>query len=118
MIFTVNGTTRSRQIANCLINYVTVPYLARRNRLSQKQTLSLLKDYHAVVESGLLLGARVPLGRIGSLFLRRRPAQKARIGINPATHERLTIGAKPEAMVARMSFAASLKERIRGIVVP
>jgi len=90
-------------------------YLARKNCLTQKQTLGLLKDYHAVLESGLLLGARVPLGRIGSLFLRRRPAQKARVGVNPATGEPLTIGARPETMVARMRFAAALKRRLRGL---
>jgi len=94
-----------------------VAYLARKNNLTQKQTMSLLKDYHSVVESGLLLGARVPLGRIGSLFVRRRPARKARVGLNPATGERLTIGAQPETMVARMSFAASLKRRVRDLEV-
>jgi len=92
-------------------------YLARKNNLSQKQTMSLLKDYHAVIESGLLLGARVPLGRIGSLFVRRRPARKAQLGLNPATGERLTIGAQPETMVARISFAASLERRVRDIEV-
>jgi len=92
-------------------------YLARKNRLTQKQTMSLLKDYHAVVESGLLLGARVPLGRIGTLFLRRRPAQKARVGMNPATGQQITIGARPEAMVARMRFAAALKRRLLGLSV-
>ncbi len=92
-------------------------YLAKRSGLTQKQTLSLLKDYHAVVESGMLLGARVPLGRLGRLFLRRRPARKARIGVNPATGEKHTIGAQPESMVARMRFSDSLKDRVRGIEV-
>jgi len=90
-------------------------YLARKNGLTQRQTLSLLKDYHAVVESGLLLGARVPLGRIGSLFLRCRPAQKARVGVSPATGQPITIGARPETMVARMRFAAALRRRLRGL---
>jgi len=90
-------------------------YLARKNCLTQKQALTLLKDYHAVVESGLLLGARVPLGRIGSLVLKRRPAQKARVGVNPATGQPLTIAARPETMVARMRFAAALKRRLRGM---
>jgi nucleoid DNA-binding protein len=94
-----------------------VAYLARKNCLTQKQTMTLLKDYHAVVESGLLLGARVPLGRIGSFFLRRRPARKARVGVNPATGQQLTVGARPETMVARISFAASLKRRVRDLEV-
>lgn len=94
-----------------------VAYLARRNHLTQRQAAELLKDYHAVVESGLMLGARVPLGRIGTLFLRRRPAQNARVGVNPSTGAPLTIAARPEAMVARMRFSETLKRRLRGLEV-
>ena len=44
-----------------------------------------------MLESGLLLGLRVPLGKMGRLKLRTRAARKARLGINPATGEKITL---------------------------
>ena len=62
-----------------------------------------------------MLGERVPLGRIGRLSLAKRPARKARAGINPATGEPLTIPARPETMAPRMRFSRALKERLAAL---
>jgi nucleoid DNA-binding protein len=90
-----------------------VTYLARKNELSQKQTRQLIDDYLTMLESGILLGLRVPLGKMGRLSLRRRPARKARVGINPATGDKITVKARPEEQVPRMAFSRLLKERAR-----
>jgi nucleoid DNA-binding protein len=90
-----------------------VTYLARKNGLSQKQTRQLLDDYNTMLESGMLLGVRVPLGRLGRLFLKIRPAQKARIGINPLTKEKITLKARPEEPVPRITFSRLMKEKAR-----
>jgi len=92
-----------------------ITYLAHKNRLTQKQTRRLVDDYLAMVEAGMLLGERVPLGRIGRLSLRKRPAQKAKVGINPATGGQITIAAKPEQAVPRIAFTRLLKERARNV---
>jgi nucleoid DNA-binding protein len=90
-----------------------VTYLARKNDLSQKLTRQLIDDYHTMIESGMLLAQRVPLGKIGRLFLKKRPPQKARVGINPATGEKITLKARPEEPVPRMVFSRIMKERSR-----
>jgi nucleoid DNA-binding protein len=90
-----------------------VTYLARKNDLSQKLTRQLIDDYHTMIESGMFLGQRVPLGKIGRLFLKKRPPQKARVGINPATGEKITLKARPEEPVPRMVFSRIMKERSR-----
>lgn len=90
-----------------------VTYLARKNELSQKRTRQLIDDYLTMLESGILLGLRVPLGKMGRLSLRRRPARKARVGINPATGDKITVKARPEEQVPRMAFSRLLKERAR-----
>jgi nucleoid DNA-binding protein len=90
-----------------------VTYLARKNELSQKQTRQLIDDYLMMLESGLLLGLRVPLGKMGRLSLRLRPARKARVGINPATGEKITLKARPEEQAPRMAFSRVLKDRVR-----
>jgi nucleoid DNA-binding protein len=92
-----------------------VTYLARKNDLSQRQTRQLIDDYHTMLESGILLGQRVPLGKLGRLYLRKRPPQKARVGVNPATGEKITIGARPESAVPRMSFSRLFKDRARQV---
>jgi nucleoid DNA-binding protein len=91
-----------------------VAYLAGKNQVTRKLARQLLQDYLAVIESGILLGEKVPLGRLGRLFLVQRPPRKARLGTNPATGERLTIPARPAEAAPRMRFSAALREKARG----
>jgi nucleoid DNA-binding protein len=95
-----------------------VAYLARKNSLSQKAVRALLEDYHLLLESGLLQGGRVRLGRLGSLHLRLLPARKARVGVNPATGGPITIPARPEQAAPRFAFSRLLKERARQLPPP
>ena len=120
-IFLTNGFVRinrtvtrpGRDFPDQLTMKSIVTYLARKNALSQKQTRQLIDDYHTMLESGLLLGLRVPIGRIGRLSLRKRPARKARVGINPATGDTITLKARPEEQAPRMAFSSRLKDRVR-----
>ncbi len=95
-----------------------VAYLARKNLLSQKVVRGLLEDYHLLLESGLLQGGRVRLGRLGTLRLRLLPARKARVGLNPATGQRITIPARPQQAAPRFAFSRLLKERARQLPLP
>jgi nucleoid DNA-binding protein len=94
-----------------------IAYIASKNGISQKLTRQILEDYIHVVETGILLGTGVPFGKIGKLFLKIRPAQKARVGRNPATGEEITIKAKPETYIPRISFSKHLKERASALTV-
>ena len=95
-----------------------VGYLAEKNGVSRKLARQILEDYVSVLESGLLLGHRVPLGKMGRLFLRMRPARKARVGLNPASGARITIPARPPQAVPRISFSRHLKDRAREAAAP
>jgi nucleoid DNA-binding protein len=90
-----------------------VVYLARKNGLSQRQARQVIDDYITMLESGMLLGQRVPLGKIGRMFLKKRPARKARVGINPLTKEKITLKARPEEAVPKIVFSRQMKERAR-----
>jgi nucleoid DNA-binding protein len=123
-IFLTNGfvtinrsvTTRGHDFPDQMTMKSIVTYLARKNDLSQKQTRQLLDDYLILLESALLQGLKVPLGKMGRLKLRRRAARKARLGINPATGERITLSARPEELAPRMTFSRMLKDRARGVL--
>jgi nucleoid DNA-binding protein len=95
-----------------------VSTLAKRHGLTQKQTRELLEDYLLVLESGILLGESVSLGRLGRIRLHLRPAQKARVGRNPATGEEITIKAKPAGYVPKASFSKHLKDKAEAVETP
>ena len=93
-------------------------YIARKNDLPTVVVKKLLEDYFATAESGLMLGERVSLGRLGSLSLKVLPARKARILKNPSTKEDILVPAKGETPTPKMSFHKDLKERAAGARVP
>jgi nucleoid DNA-binding protein len=88
-----------------------IQQVAARNDITQKDARKIIDDYLIILESGMLLGERVPLGRLGRLYLKMQPARKARIGKNFITGEDVTIKARPETPAPRMSFSNRLKER-------
>jgi len=92
-----------------------IAYLAKKNGLTQKQARQITTDYLTMIESGVLLGERVPLGKIGRLYLKKRPPRKARVVVNPATGKKMTIQARPEEAAPKISFSRSLKGRARQV---
>ncbi|HUZ17511.1 MAG TPA: HU family DNA-binding protein [Spirochaetia bacterium] len=88
-----------------------IQYLAKKHEISQVLAHHILDDYATMIEAGALMGESVPIGNIGRLRLARRPPQKARIGRNPATGREVTIPAKAEIFVPKISFSGRLKER-------
>jgi nucleoid DNA-binding protein len=93
-------------------------YLAHKNDMAAVAVKKLLDDFFATAESGLMLGERVSMGRIGSLSLKVMPARKARILKNPITKEDILVPAKPETPRPRMSFHTSLLERAANARIP
>ena len=94
-----------------------VSYIASKNGITKKLTKQILEDYLLILESGMLLKEKVKVGKIGQLHLKIKPAQKARVGINPVTGEKITIKAKPEIYVPKMSFSKYLKEKSSNIEI-
>jgi nucleoid DNA-binding protein len=88
-----------------------VKYISAKNGITQKSVRQIIDDYLTMAEAGILLGERIHLGKLGSVFLNVKPSQKARVGRNPATGEEITIKAKPATPVPRFSFSSYLKER-------
>jgi len=88
-----------------------IKYVANKNGITQKLAKQIIEDFLYMFECGMLLGERVSLGRIGNMFLKKRAAQKAKIGVNPSTGEKITIPAKPEMYVPKANFSKALKEK-------
>lgn len=88
-----------------------VASIASRTGATQADVRTIVDDYLTTVETGMLLGERVSLGRLGTLRLTRHAARKARMGRNPATGEEMLIPAKGETAAPKLSFSGRLKDR-------
>jgi nucleoid DNA-binding protein len=90
-------------------------YLAKKHGLTGNEARLLIDDYLTMVETGMLMGETVPMGKIGRLYCKIREAQKSRVVKHPATGEDLRIEAKPAMGVPKISFSSHLKERLSRI---
>jgi len=86
-------------------------YIAKKYNVTGTLAKKILDDYTLLIETGMLLGETVPLGRIGRLSLKRKEAQKARIVRHPETGEEITVKAKPPTSVPKISFSTYIKEK-------
>jgi len=90
-----------------------VDSVAAAVELPKKKVKEVVEAYLELVKTGVLKGARVPVGAIGKVFIRIRPATKKRTGRNPLTGETITIPAKPATKVPKVSFAKAFKEEAK-----
>ena len=86
-------------------------YIAKRYNITGALAKEILDDYSLLIETGMMLGESVPLGRIGRLSLKKKEAQKARIIKHPETGEEITVKAKPPTSVPKISFSKYIKEK-------
>lgn len=87
-------------------------HLAESKELSKKDAKEILELVFSMIESGVLQGERVPLGKIGKVYAKVKPATKARKGRNPITGEEITIPAKKATKVPKFTFSKGFKEEV------
>ncbi len=87
-------------------------FIAEKHELSKKQAKEILEDVFDVIHGGVMNGERVPIGKLGKVFVRVRPATKSRMGRNPATGEEIKIAAKKATKVPKFTFAKTFKEEV------
>jgi nucleoid DNA-binding protein len=87
-------------------------YLAEAKGFSKKEAKELLETVMDLIEAGVLQGERVPLGKIGKMHAKVKPATKARKGRNPITGEEITIAAKKATKVPKFTFSKGFKEEV------
>jgi DNA-binding protein HU-beta len=87
-------------------------YIAEKHDLPKKQAKEILEDFYDLINAGVMKGERIPIGKIGKLHVRVRPATKARMGRNPMTGEEIKIPAKKATKVPKFSFTKNFKEDV------
>ena len=90
-------------------------YLAKKHGLTGQAARAVIDDFLVLIETGMLLGDTVSLGRLGRVSVKMRDAQKARVVRHPSTGEEMVVDAKPSRGVPKISFSAYIKERAQQI---
>lgn len=103
-----NNKTRVAYPAKYTVNNMS-DYLAKKHNISKRQAKEMLEDMFDLINNGVMNGERVPIGKMGKMFIRVRPATKARQGRNPLTGENITIPAKKATKVPKFVFTKTLK---------
>lgn len=88
-----------------------IGYIAKKNGVTQLAARGLIEDYLSMVETGMLLGERVSVGKLGSASLRYQAARKARLTRNLRTGEEILIPAKPACLAPRFTFSQAVKDK-------
>jgi nucleoid DNA-binding protein len=86
-------------------------YLAKKHNMTGQEAKQVIDDFITLVETGMLLGESVPVGRLGRFSVKTRAAQKARLVKHPNTGEEIMVDAKPSMGVPKISFSTYIKER-------
>lgn len=92
-----------------------VGYVARKNGVTQAAARGIIDDYLSMIETGMLLGERVSVGKLGSASLKNQAARKARIVRNIQTGEDVLVPAKPAGMAPKFSFSQAVKDKCANV---
>jgi DNA-binding protein HU-beta len=87
-----------------------IGYIAENNEISKKDAKTIIEDLFELISAGAMKGERIPIGSIGKIFIKIKPATKARMGRNPFTGEDMKIAAKKATKVPKFSFSKAFKE--------
>ncbi len=85
-------------------------YISEKHNISKIIAKEIIEDFCDVITAGALEGQRVPLGKVGKLYVKIRPATKPRMGRNPITGEEIKIAAKKATKVPKFTFGKAFKE--------
>ncbi len=94
-------------------NSAIISYISEKHDIKKADAKELIEDLFDVINAGVMKGERVGLGNFGKLFIRVKPASKARMGRNPLTGEEIKIAAKPATKVPKFSFSKAFKEEAK-----
>ena len=91
--------------AQTIINYVS-----EKHEIPKAKAKEMIEDLFDVINAGVMKGERVPMGKFGKVYVKVRPATKARMGRNPITGEEMKIAAKKATKGPKFTFSKAYKE--------
>lgn len=87
-------------------------YIAEENGLTRKQVASVFDSLNGAIEKSLRRNGVFALPGLVKLKVTRKPATKARKGVNPFTGEAMTFKAKPASKKVKALALKNLKDMV------
>lgn len=87
-----------------------VNYVSEKHEIPKIKAKEMIEDIFDVINAGVMKGERVPMGKLGKVYVKVKPATKARMGRNPLTGEEIKIAAKKATKVPKFTFSKAYKE--------
>ncbi len=84
-------------------------HIAKDTELSKKQVGAVFESLNGIIKKSLRGAGTFTLPGLLKMKVVKRPATKARVGINPFTKEKMTFKAKPASKKVRVLPLKSLK---------
>ncbi|HHH36725.1 MAG TPA: integration host factor [Gammaproteobacteria bacterium] len=111
---TTKPAKRIRAIKEPMTRAALVSHLAESTGLSKKEVSSVFEELKNVIEGHLKSGAARVFNLHGLLKIKvhRKPATRARKGINPFTGEEMVFKAKPARNVVKIQALKGLKDMV------
>jgi len=86
--------------------------VASDTALSKKQVAAVFDSLNGVIKKSLRANGQFTLPGLGKMVVKKKPATKARPGVNPFTGEKIMIKAKPASKTVRIRPLKNLKEML------
>lgn len=86
-------------------------FISEKHEMPKAKAKEIIEDLFDVISEGAMNGERVPMGKFGKVFIKLKPATKARMGRNPITGEEIKIAPKKATKVPKFTFSKSYKEQ-------
>ncbi len=108
------ATKRIRAIKEPMTRAALVSHLAEQTGLSKKEVTAVFEELKNVIEGHLKTGGARVFNLHGLLKIKvhRKPATRARKGINPFTGEEMIFKAKPARNVVKIQALKGLKDMV------
>lgn len=105
-------TTKTTKISKALTRSQQIAYISEQTSLSKKDVAAVLECFEPMIASHLRGPGQITLAGLMKVVAVRKPATKARKGINPFTGEPTVFKAKPARNVVRIRPLKKVKDLV------
>lgn len=103
---------KTTRISKALTRSQQIAYIAEQTNLSKKEVSAVLECFEPMIASHLKGPGQITLAGLMKVVAVRKPATKARKGINPFTGEPTVFKAKPARNVVRIRPLKKVKDLV------
>lgn len=107
-----SSSTKALKISKALTRSQQIAYIAEQTSLSKKEVTAVIECFEPMIASHLRGPGQITLAGLMKVVAVRKPATKARKGVNPFTGEPTVFKAKPARNVVRIRPLKKVKDLV------